>query len=178
MVGTRAVQRASTLSVSRQHCLTHKTPMEDKECNTLHHPLHLSSPSSPPSQCPFIRSVYILSAGAGHAVLGRLLDAVARVNSTALSLDELPQDIRPAALSTYKLTRYVRRSVSQSSSQERRAVCGFVAVCHCTPSVTARPVSPHAWCHRTLSVTARPVCHCTPSVTARPVGVANELQVC
>ena len=120
VVGTRAVQRASTLSVSRQHCLTHKTPMEDKECNTLHHPLHLSSPSSPPSQCPFIRSVYILSAGAGHAVLGRLLDAVARVNSSALCLDELPQDIRPAALSTYKLTRYVgvcHRAAVRSAEQ-------------------------------------------------------------
>ena len=52
VVGTRAVQRASTLSVSRQHCLTHKTPMEDKECNTLHHPLHLSSPPPHPLSAP------------------------------------------------------------------------------------------------------------------------------
>ena len=121
VVGARAVQRASTLSVSRQHCLTHKTPLEDKKCSTLHPPLHLSSPPSPPSQCPFIRGVYILSAEAGHAVLGRLLDAVACVNATALCLDELPQDIRPAALSTYKLTRCVGvcHRAAVSSAEQR-----------------------------------------------------------
>ena len=118
VVGTRANQRPSSLSVSSQHCPTHGNPVKDRECKIT--PVHLSFlfsfssspplPSPPPpspltSQCPFIRSVYILSAETGHAVLGQLLQAVARVNSATLCLDDLPQDIRPAALSTYKLTR-------------------------------------------------------------------------
>lgn len=115
VVGTRANQRPSSLSVSSQHCPTHGNPVKDRECKIT--PVHLSFlfsfSSSPPllppppltSQCPFIRSVYILSAETGHAVLGRLLEAVARVNSATLCLNDLPQDIRLAALSTYKLTR-------------------------------------------------------------------------
>ena len=60
----------------------------------------------PPTQCPFIRGVYLLSGGRkGASVLGRLLNRVTDVNLSGLCLNEMPEDVQMAALSTYKLTR-------------------------------------------------------------------------
>ena len=60
----------------------------------------------PPTQCPFIRGVYLLSGGKkGASVLGCLLNRVTDVNLSGLCLNEMPEDVQMAALSTYKLTR-------------------------------------------------------------------------
>lgn len=55
--------------------------------------------------CPFNRLVYIISAE-GQPLVQQLLTRVNEINAKALGLDDLPDKIRFAALSTYKLTRY------------------------------------------------------------------------
>ena len=54
--------------------------------------------------CPFNRLVYIISAE-GQPLVQRLLTRVSEINARALGLEDLPNKIRFAALSTYKLTR-------------------------------------------------------------------------
>ena len=56
--------------------------------------------------CPFNRLVYVISAE-GQPLVQRLLMRVNDINARALGLEDLPDKIRFAALSTYKLTRYV-----------------------------------------------------------------------
>ena len=55
--------------------------------------------------CPFNRLVYVISAE-GQPLVQQLLTKVNEINAKALGLDDLPDKIRFAALSTYKLTRY------------------------------------------------------------------------
>ena len=57
--------------------------------------------------CPFNRLVYIISTE-GRPLVQRLLTRVNEINARALGLEDLPDKIRFAALSTYKLTRYQR----------------------------------------------------------------------
>jgi hypothetical protein len=57
------------------------------------------------NNCPFNRLVYIISAE-GQPLVHRLLTRINEINARALGLDDLPDKIRFAALSTYKLTRY------------------------------------------------------------------------
>ena len=55
--------------------------------------------------CPFNRLVYVISAE-GQPLVQRLLMRVNEINAKALGLEDLPDKIQFAALSTYKLTRY------------------------------------------------------------------------
>ena len=57
--------------------------------------------------CPFNRLVYIISTE-GRPLVQRLLTRVNEINARALGLEDLPDKIQFAALSTYKLTRYQR----------------------------------------------------------------------
>ena len=65
--------------------------------------------------CPFNRLVYIISAE-GQPLVQRLLTRVNEINARALGLEDLPDKIRFAALSTYKLTRYITAEIILLSS--------------------------------------------------------------
>ena len=56
------------------------------------------------SSCPFNRLVYVISAE-GKSLVQQLLRRVNEINARALGFEKLPDKIRFAALSTYKLTR-------------------------------------------------------------------------
>ena len=64
------------------------------------------SPSTTRSSCPFARLVYLTSVDeAGLSLVARILDLVNDLNTAALGLGDLPRDMLPTALSTYKLTK-------------------------------------------------------------------------
>jgi hypothetical protein len=65
------------------------------------------SPSTTRSSCPFARLVYLTSVDeAGLSLVARILDLVNDLNTAALGLGDLPRDMLPTALSTYKLTKW------------------------------------------------------------------------
>jgi len=57
-----------------------------------------------PNTCPFNRLVYVISSE-GTPLVKRILKLVNEINTEALGLQDLPKDVLPAALSTYKLTK-------------------------------------------------------------------------
>ena len=55
-------------------------------------------------KCPFGRLVYMVSSE-GESMVQKVLSLVNEINASALGLQDLPSDVLPAALSTYKLTK-------------------------------------------------------------------------
>ena len=72
----------------------------------------------PLDTCPFNRAIYILSSK-GRSLVEDLVAKVNQINTEALSLQSLPEDVLPAALSTYKLTK------DEMSSSDCDIITGF-----------------------------------------------------
>ncbi len=71
-----------------------------------------------PDTCPFNRVIYTVSS-AGNSIVQQLITNVNEVNAKALGLEDLSEDVLPAALSTYKLTK------EQMTSGECDVITGF-----------------------------------------------------
>ena len=76
------------------------------------------SPPRSKNTCPFNRLIYVVSSE-GVVLVQRLIAEVNHVNSKALGLEELSEEILCAALSTYKLTK------DQMTSSECDVITGF-----------------------------------------------------
>lgn len=71
-----------------------------------------------PDLCPFNRVIFNVSS-TGKGIVEQLISAVNCINAIALNLEELSDDVLPAALSTYKLTK------EQMSSGDCDVITGF-----------------------------------------------------
>ncbi len=71
-----------------------------------------------PDVCPFNRIIFNIFS-TGKEIVEKLISAVNSINASALSLEELSEEVLPAALSTYKLTK------EQMSSSECDVITGF-----------------------------------------------------
>ena len=90
---TRAAKSTSTASKKSPKATSKMKKRKDKEEGEI-----------VVSSCPFNRLVYVISAE-GKSLVQQLLRRVNEINARALGFEKLPDKIRFAALSTYKLTR-------------------------------------------------------------------------
>lgn len=106
-------KRSGKFNLSKQsRKSTHELPRRDSKI------IPEQTTKAPPDTCPFNRAIYIISSK-GKSLAYSLIASVNEINARALSLDDLPADVLPTALSTYKLTK------EQMTSADCDVITGF-----------------------------------------------------
>ncbi len=108
----RRTVRTKSISTRKSKIIESKATVESLKM-TPEHPAPVK-----PDLCPFNRVIFIISS-TGRGIVEQLVSNVNCVNASELSLEELSEEVLPAALSTYKLTK------EQMSSGECDVITGF-----------------------------------------------------